>query len=153
MRQWVDIKNWTTNYRILSDYISHELEINFDVINPTDLPLTILNTKTITKMRSRTKESWKLHNILLAPNLPYTVTFGSISLDKEEQAGYPSNGIVIVTFGYVLYRDCFEKTREQIFSGLLHCTKTGANFKLEWIPDNPYKPGQQKESQKPQNAN
>jgi hypothetical protein len=141
MRQWVDTANWSTNYRVDPASSYHELEINFDIVNPTGWPLTLL----LTKFRTRKeREKHEIHRILLAPRAPYAVRFCTISLDKQQQGRYAKEGITLLAFGCIVYRDCFEKIREQIFSGSLRCVAGGVTFTLEWIPDNPYAQGQQK---------
>jgi hypothetical protein len=134
MQQWVNIKNWTKNYRSAPDG-SAGLGISFELVNPTNWPLTIVNTK----LRINPIESWAVHNILLAPNSPYAVRVNEISLSKEQENDYLNARIVLVVFGMVTFRDCFERVREQEFSGLLQCGKTATTFTLEWLPNNPFR--------------
>jgi hypothetical protein len=144
MQQWLESKNWSTNYLTRAENGFDVLEINFELANPTDWPLTLLATK----MRHKARERMDIHRVILTPNLRYTVKSASVSLTEEQKAEYYDAGITLMIFGCITYRDCFEKVREQVFSGSLRCSMNGVAFTAEWLPDNPYLP-QQSESQNP----
>lgn len=135
-RQWLVFKDWTTVY----DDVSRNrpaIEIRFQIINPTNLPLTLCNTK----MRAKRQESWRIHLIELAPNIPCAVSFPGIQLDEHENNAYlAGENIAVVIFGIALYEDCFRQRKEQDFSGMLRFSLKEAHFRLEWFPDNPLRP-------------
>ena len=141
MRQWVEIKNWSHEYKVRGDDGSQELWVTFVATNPTKLPFWLMSTKT----RSPWGEHMEAHKILLTPNEPYTVDFGPIPLDEKRRDAYLKNGLATTVFGYIVIEDCFEENRDQIFTGLLHCTQTGTTFRAEWIPNCPYKIGDYKQ--------
>jgi hypothetical protein len=136
MQQWVIIQNWTTQYSkwLPKDGIRN-LDVNFDTVNPTPWPLTIL----IIKMRIEKAEKAFLEsrNIFLAPKEAYTSKFINVPLDEDQQKKYSNAGIELVVFGCVSYEGFGAKPR--IFSGVLHCSTTGATFEMKDLSGNPYR--------------
>jgi hypothetical protein len=134
MQQWLIFQNWSTKEDISDPKGRFAIEIGFEIVNPTKLPLTMLSTK----VRLLHQEAWRIHNILLSPNLPCALKLSNVVLNEEEATVYKSGGtLAFVVYGIVDFRDCFERKREQEFTGLLFFSKDKAQFTSEWFPDNP----------------
>jgi hypothetical protein len=137
MQQWVDFQNWSTKEDIPDPKGRFAIEIGFEIVNPTKLPLTMLSTKVRLAQRH---ETWTIHNILLSPNLPCAFKLSNVVLKEQEATAYQSGGTLnFIVYGIADFRDCFKEKREQEFTGFLSFSKDKAQFTLEWFPDNPLK--------------
>jgi len=135
MQQWIIFQNWCTR-QDLGDPKGHfAIEIGFEIVNPTKLPLTMLSTGVRLAQRH---ESWRIHNILLAPDSQCTVKLSNVVLHEQEANAYQSGGtLAFIVYGITDFRDCFKEKREQDFTGMLSFSRDKAQFTLEWFPDNP----------------
>lgn len=79
MQQWVDLKNWQ-NVRSANPDGNSTVAIYFDIINPTNWPLTLVATA----FRIGDVEVENTHLIQLPPKEPYTVHISNIPLDDKK---------------------------------------------------------------------
>ena len=144
MRQWVLFQQWSTKQDISDIKGRFAIEVCFEIVNPTDLPLTMLTTK----LKLPYHESWRRYNIVLPPHLPYSVRLSGITLNEHDAALYKSGQTIgFLTYGLATYRDCFDTVREQDFSGVLRFSLENARFESVWFPDNPLTTKQEKSEQ------
>jgi hypothetical protein len=78
LRQWVDITNWRSEVRTVQNETI--LEIYFDVVNPTKIPITLIAVS-ITIGGQRSDSGGRT---LLAPNNPHTAST-SFRFNKEQE--------------------------------------------------------------------
>lgn len=137
MRQWVIIRDWSHDpYRSDEASDSWAVWVRFNIVNPTNWPLTIL----FTKIRIGPNESHAAHDISVAPDDPYSIEMRDIPIDYHgTYLKYTQTKFTV--FMSIIYRDCFQKIREEIFSGVLTCTKQRKDFfRMESLPHNPFIP-------------
>jgi hypothetical protein len=141
MKQWLVFQNWTHERRQANDG-SRFIHIRFEIVNPTNWPLTL----GATMLQIRRRETMVNHFVELCPNVPYSMGISNIDVDDEQ---YLSSGTAYVLFGAITYLDCFDKLNNQIFSGMVHCTKDmQTSFRMEYFPDHPYQQKQTKGNDK-----
>jgi hypothetical protein len=133
MQQWVDIKNWGVKIKTNKDH-TKVLNISFDIVNPTSLPLKIRKTK----LAIPTRISLEMHNIMLGPHVPFAIEVANVSIDERQVSSYFIDEVVIPLFCCVVFVDCFDKEQGQNFSGNLHCSTHGQTFKMAYLTDSPW---------------
>jgi len=123
LRQWVDIEKWRAMPYLREDGVL-TLHIEFDVVNPTNLPLTLNAVSTIIDGQ---QGSISQKNLLPPKNrhavaMPIKITQEQLLKWKQDKIGFPVSGQVI-------YEDILEQVRPQPFGGMIACSeKNGVVF-------------------------
>jgi len=131
LRQWVDIDNWKA-VPWIPEGGEMSLHIQFDVINPTSLPLT-LNSVSIALSGQESKVSGKN---LIAPKKSQPIVT-SVKITEEQLLKWEDlKELIFMVNGYVDFEDTLTKPQTQPFSGLIACSKKGG---VRFIP--PYGSG------------
>lgn len=129
LRQWVTIDNWKSLVFLPEDG-GLSLHVQFDVTNPTDLPLTLdyafimLGDQGGKAGRSNLIPPKKSHPVIT-----------TVKITEEDRLKREQTELVFIVNGYIKFVDALEKDRSQEFGGVIGCSKTGVRF----IP--PYGPG------------
>jgi hypothetical protein len=131
LRQWVDIENWkAVPYMREGGKIG--LHIQFDVINPTSLPL-MLNSVSIALGGQESKVGGE--NLIPPKKSQPIVT--SVKITEEQLLRWEDlKELVFMVNGYVDFEDTLKKPQSQPFSGLIACSEKGG---VRFIP--PYGSG------------
>jgi hypothetical protein len=138
LQQWVDLDNWRTNYRVRKDG-SKELEVCFDIVNPTKLPLTLEAVTTTIANHTFATASRNF----VAPNKTYTVNV-TIPLSDEDAERFLGSTLVLSVRGDIAYSsDVHKDWRHQPFSAFLVCRKGQAPLVTSTSPMIPQRPSDQ----------
>ena len=123
-RQWVNLEKWNiSGENIQSGKSTTTIRLFFDVVNPTDMPLTLKHIEIFkdggTKILSPNKP--------LAPTKSHSVYF-EINLSEQETACYFNNWLRLHIFGTIAFRDNFGERRNQIFGHVCAGGATGLSL-------------------------
>lgn len=129
LRQWVTIENWRSIVWI-PEGGDLSLHIQFDVVNPTDLPLTLDYAFILFG-----SEGGKAGRRNLIPPKKSHPVITTVKITEEQRVKREQGELVFMVNGYIKFVDALEKERTQEFGGLIGCSKTGVRF----VP--PYGPG------------
>src|ERR1700733_2998848 len=125
-QQWVDVRNWQ-----VTPSKQDEFEMAFDVVNSTDWPLTALHTY----IRIGHLESFRRHDVLLAPKEAYTIKGLYVAVSAELHMQYISSSAMLPALIVVTYKNCLQRIATQERTGLIHFSATGVGFQLEDLPN------------------
>jgi len=117
-RQWIKLEDWHA-FRINP---TDPLEVAFDVINPTTLPLTLHGI--ITKINGKPAED-EVPIKVLTPSYPFKHSVG-VPLDKEQESLYARDALDLNIECTVLFADCHGIHWCHEFGRMLHCRHTGS---------------------------
>jgi hypothetical protein len=129
LRQWVQLRNWQNTRRVSGDASEQRtLDIEFEIVNPTKMPLSLRSIRvSIGQQRTEHDET-----IVMVPDEAYTYIL-PIALDLEQDKQYCEAKLVFAVRGSIVSVDALGKWRDQSFTGLLACNKTGTMFRPEAI--------------------
>jgi hypothetical protein len=130
LRQWVDIKEWRSTVWIPEGGVL-SLHIQFDVVNPTSLPLTLDSVFIMLG-----DQGGKVGRRNLVPPGKGHPVVTSVKITEEQLRKWDEDELVFIVNGHVDFGDVLENVRSQPFSGLIACSKKRG---VKFIP--PYGPG------------
>lgn len=111
-QQWLAINGWRREGGSSREHSPPKFSIAMDIANPTDIPLTVKEIKTIVRGKSIRHSV----NNKLGPGRSIKCTSGEIILSPEETALYMRYRLTFGFSGYVVYEDAFGKEKHQSFS-------------------------------------
>jgi len=95
-QQWVVFENWRVLRRVVGE--KYEMVIQFDIVNASSWPLSLLHSAIRVGSRLKGQELWRIYRILLAPRVPYTVDI-RVPLTAEQDQSYLSGNLVLSVAG------------------------------------------------------
>ncbi len=132
LRQWVDIKEWRSIPWIPVGTEEWNLHIQFDVVNPTDKPLTLNGVF----IKIGEEEKTIIRKNLIPPEKWHPVVM-SVKITEEQALKWEDlKELIFLVNGYIEFEDVLEKIRNQPFNGMIGCSKKGG---VRFIP--PYGSG------------
>jgi hypothetical protein len=130
LRQWVNIENWRSTV-FIPEGGALSLHVQFDVVNPTDLPLTLDYAFII--LGDQGGKAGRSNLIPPKKGHPVTTT---VKITEEQARKWHQEELIFMVNGYIKFEDALEKERTQPFNGVIGCSgKRGVRF----VP--PYGPG------------
>lgn len=134
MRQWVKTSDWDANkIRIFSTMKDIPLQITFNIINQTKMPLTL---QSITYNAEGKTFSFGALD-LLGPDDTHQVKIPLLLTDPKKVQAYAREEFTVSISGSITYMDAFENLRTDPFGCVCRC---GPN----WNSFNPYSKSDQK---------
>ena len=131
LRQWLDIENWKA-IPWMREGGTLSLNVQFDVVNPTDLPLTL---DSVLIMFGEQGNKIDRKNLIPPKKSKPVVT--TVPITEEQLLKWEDlKELNFMIGGYVQFIDALEKTQVQPFSGMIACSKKGG---VRFIP--PYGSG------------
>jgi hypothetical protein len=116
-RQWVNIENWSANApNYFTGKTEAKLQVFFDVINPTKMPLTL--DRIVVQINGTPFTIF--HRNALAPDKKYTAFF-EIALNPTESKHYGNGRLPVIFDGMVSFTDAFGNLRGQPFTKFCTC--------------------------------
>jgi hypothetical protein len=117
--QWVAIKNWRGIPNFQGD--NKTFHIEFDVTNPTRLPLTFNGA--LIKIDGQATE--RIGTNAIPPDHENTIAVSVMLTDEQivKWQGAEGQKLVLPLNGFVVFQDALEKTRMQPVTGLLVCSQ------------------------------
>jgi hypothetical protein len=137
MQQWVDYRNWRSEYRA-SDNGRQLLLVGFDVVNPTNFPVTIPSGQFSFRFNENTRDMAPSPNWRLLPNRQYPVDVWFTVTTDEAESFVRGNGIAIRVSGSLDHIGSLGKTEREPLRGTIHChqrTPGGAAFEDEPVAE------------------
>ncbi len=136
LRQWISVENWRSAGPIIPEGGVLSLHIQFDVVNPTDLPLTLNCVFIMFSAHGVPEQGGKIGRKNLIPPKKRQPVVTSVKITEEQALKWEDEELVFIINGSVEFEDVLEKVRNQPFSGLIGCSKRG---RVRFIP--PYGSG------------
>jgi len=130
-RQWLDLENWRIKGEGLPSDKKITLAVIFDVVNATDMPLTLK----IAELFTTGQRCFSTLEYVLAPKGKYSLDF-PIEFRGEQIALYFSNNLVINVFGFLSYIDAFGERKKQRMGQVCLGGPDGFTFSpfVNWLP-------------------
>jgi hypothetical protein len=136
LRQWVDIENWKA-CPYMPEGGDLGLHVQFDVVNPTNLPLTLNSVYVVFACHGCSDQGGKIGRKNLVPPSKSHPVVTWVKLTEEQLLKWEDlKELVFVVNGTVEFEDVLKEVRNQPFSGLIACSKKGG---VRFIP--PYGSG------------
>jgi hypothetical protein len=130
LRQWVDIKEWRSVPWVPKGG-DLSLHLQFNVVNPTDKPLTLRGVF----IKIGEQEETIVKNNLIPPQKWHPIVM-SLAITEQQMVKWAADKISLFVSGFVSYEDVLETMRKQSFSGAIVCSKKDG---VIFVP--PYGPG------------
>ena len=129
LRQWVDIENWRATPWI-PEGGTLSLHIQFDVVNPTNLPLMLNSVFIMLGAHGEREQGGKIGQKNLIPPQKGHPVVTLVRITEEQALKWEDlKELVFMVNGYVEFEDVLENLRNQPFSGLIACSKkAGVRF-------------------------
>jgi hypothetical protein len=136
LRQWVAIENWKA-IPYIPEGGAWDLHVQFDVVNPTKLPLTLNSVLVTFSCHGCGDQGGKIGRKNLVPPGKGHPVVTSLKITEEQLVKWEDlEELVFIVNGSVEFEDVLKKVRNQPFSGLIACSKKGG---VRYIP--PYGSG------------
>jgi len=137
LRQWVTIENWCSVGVWIPEGGALSLHVQFDVVNPTNLPLTLDSVFIMFACHGGTDQGSKIGRKNLVPPGKGHPVVTSIKITEEQSLKWEDlKELVFFVNGYIEFEDVLKEVRNQPFNGLIGCSKKGG---VRFIP--PYGAG------------
>jgi len=120
--QWLVFQNWTGKITP-RQHAENDLNIEFDLVNKTNFPLTLMQVTT--RIGAGRSDHYSPH--LMAPNVPFTVDFG-LSVGADDERSYYNTSFIFGLRGNILFVDVMGVEREQPFGGYVVASGDGVQF-------------------------
>jgi hypothetical protein len=126
LEQWIDILDWKTDYRPQSEEVKL-LRIRFNVVNPTNFPLTLKNARfQIVKGNSLTTVDFG-QEMFVSPRVPRPVDV-YIRLSDAEAKMYLESTLMFQVHGSFPHVGALKKLVLQSIDGIIQCGKGWVRF-------------------------
>ena len=135
--QWVDLKNWRSDYPSPTAEGGFTIGICFDIVNATNLPMTL---EIISIGVGSTRFDSNVRNFL-SPDAKHAMTYPLRATQKMVD-DYLDRTLLVPIRGEIAFTDVRNQWRTQPFGGLVLCSKDGTEFRSEAImrPEGPMLP-------------
>jgi hypothetical protein len=116
LTQWVTFQEWKLPRGLITQLELEEMQVSFEVLNPTNYPLTLVAVT----LRIGTATQTSLAGHMLAPHVPYTIEF-SLPFTVDDGRMYQTSNFIFSLRGTVEFNDIRAQRQKLPFGGLVHC--------------------------------
>lgn len=122
--QWTESVNWKTS--IISGEDPPKLTIEFDILNPTNVPLTLKGAY-ISFASQQPHTGFVIPGRFLPPKTPTHIN-GSIEIGDVRRSKFMDNSLGILVDGHITFESVLKKVVSQTWSGILTCGPDQTTF-------------------------
>lgn len=125
--QWVVLENW------MADEIGVGIDIQFDIMNPTNFPLTIdgVVIEIGAGKNRQTINDTVMPDKMLAPHIPYRIS-ATYEVSEDRITAYREGAYPVAIDCQIVCRTVMNQKQGQHISGVLYCGKNIKPFFREW---------------------